>query len=133
MIGRNCFSFLDGRKNFNITIQSFCSNARSRVIIPQICETRPRNLLEYFLRPGLSVRILLVAWTFSAILSQEYLLSNWLDVLRQIRLEDPIETTQDVVNRGLGVIVYEHYEKDLISSGAFPELAEKTGISDIIT
>ena len=90
-------------------------------------------MLEYFLRPGLSVRILLVAWTFSAILSQEYLLSNWLDVLRQIRLEDPIETTQDVVNRGLGVIVYEHYEKDLISSGAFPELAEKTGISDIIT
>ena len=67
------------------------------------------------------------------ILSQEYLLSNWLDVLQQIRLEDPIETTQDVVNRGLGVIVCEHYEKDLISSGAFPELAEKTGISDIIT
>ena len=104
------------------------STPASRVTIPQLKGPRPRNLLEYFLRPGLSVRILLIAWTLSAFLSQEYLLSNWLDVLRQERLEDPVETVQDVVNRGLRFLAFDQSAKDLISSGPFPELADRTGM-----
>ena len=100
----------------------------SRVTIPEFREMRPRNLLEYFLQPGLSVRIVLIAWALSAVLSQENLLSNWLDVLRQERLEDPVETAQDVVNRGLKVLAPTQGEKDKISTGPFPELADRTGM-----
>ena len=91
--------------------------------IAKFSRTRPRNLLEYFLQPGLSVRIVLIAWALAALLSQENLLSNWLAVLKQERLEIPVETAQDVVNRGLRVIALSiDGMKGVLSSGRFPEL-----------
>ena len=53
-------------------------------------------MFEYFLQPGLSVKIAMVGWVLSSILAHENLLSNWLEVLLQERFEDPVETTYDV-------------------------------------
>ena len=62
--------------------------------------TRPANLLEYFVQPGLSVKIVIISWTFSAILSQEFLLSNFLEVLQNVE-RDLVETANDVIEKGL--------------------------------
>ena len=68
----------------------------------------------------------MISWALSAFLLQEYLLSNWLDVMQKERLEDPVETAQDILNRGLGVVVVSQYQLDLISP--IRELANRTGV-----
>ena len=62
--------------------------------------TRPANLLEYFIQPGLSIKIVIISWTLSAILSQEFLLSNFLEVLQNVE-RDIVETANDVIEKGL--------------------------------
>ena len=73
----------------------------------------------------------MIAWALSwAILSNVYFLSNWLDVLKQERLEDPVETALDVLNRNLTITVYQADQmKTILSSGPFPELAKRLGMA----
>ena len=90
-----------------------------------------RNLFEYFLQPGLSLKIAMIGFALSAILTQENLLSNWLEVLLQERLEDPVETIQDVIKgttNDLKIILRDDYQEDLVSSGLSPEILNFQGL-----
>ena len=91
---------------------------------------RPRNLFEYFLQPGLSVKIAMIGWVLSSILAQENLLSNWLGVLLQERFEDSVETTQDIIQNenGLRIILRNDYQENLLRSGPFPEISNISGL-----
>ena len=85
------------------------------------------------------MKIFLISWALSAVLQQEFLLSSWLNVLKQKQFEEPVETVQDVWNRNIRIVGRYHIdydtfeliypEIDLLEQGPNPELAERIGTS----